>query len=112
MGVLASGLSLGGVRLYGLYLEHRLADCMKKIESVGDRYAILEERHASLMSPSRIYNYAKSELHMVAASEIEVIKLISESYKGAETANAPGGTGAAGPGKLASLIVGTANAGD
>jgi hypothetical protein len=80
--MLASALSLGSIRLYGLYLEQRLADCNTKIEKVGNKYAMLEEYHASLLSPSRIYNYAKSHLNMVTASKIETIKLLSDSYVG------------------------------
>jgi cell division protein FtsL len=109
-GVLISALSLGGIRLYALYLEHRLADCSKKIEAVGDEYAMLEEYYASLLSPSRIYNYAKSELNMVTASEVEIIRLISESYKGREITGSPAAILA--PGELSRALVGTANAKD
>jgi hypothetical protein len=113
-GMLISALSLGGIRLYGLYIEHRLADCSKKIEAVGDKYAMLEEYYASLLSPSRIYNYAKSELNMVTASEVETIKLMSESYKGREAAGSPSGLSGAvsSPGELSRALVGTANAKD
>jgi hypothetical protein len=90
-GMLISALSLGGIRLYALYIEHRLADCSKKIEAIGDKYAMLEEYYASLLSPSRIYNYAKSELNMVTASEVETIRLMSESYKGREVADSSPG---------------------
>jgi cell division protein FtsL len=109
--MLVSALSLGGIRLYALYLEHRLADCSQKIETEGDRYAMLEEYHASLLSPSRIYNYAKSELNMVTASEVETIKLISESYRGGEVAGLPAGAVPA-PGELSRALVGRANAKD
>jgi len=109
-GVLVSALSLGSLRLYGLYLEQKLADCGMKIETAGDKYAILQEYHASLLSPSRIYNYARYELNMVAASKIETIRL-TDSYGGAyakissdEVATAPHG--------LSKIIVGTANAKD
>jgi hypothetical protein len=110
--MLISALSLGGIRLYALYLEHQLADCSKKIEITGDKYAMLEEYHASLLSPSRIYNYAKSELNMVTASEVETIKLISESYKGREVADSSLGSSRAvpAPGELSRALVGTANA--
>jgi cell division protein FtsL len=110
LGVLASALSLGSIRLYGLYLEQRLADCNMKIESVGDAYAMLEESHASLLSPSRIYSYAKSELNMVTASEVETIKLLSDSYGRRETASAAGNVKA--PGGLRRVLVGAANAKD
>jgi hypothetical protein len=111
LGVLVSSLTLGGVRMYGLYLEHRLADCSMKIEAVGDKYAMLEEYHASLLSPSRIYNYAKSELNMVTASEVETIKLMHDSYGGMGTSNAAENQKTAeAPRGLSRLLVGTANA--
>jgi cell division protein FtsL len=112
-GVLVSALSLGSIRLYGLYLEQRLADCAMKTESVGNDYTLLEEYHASLLSPSRIYNYARSELSMVTASEVETIKLISDSYRGTALADAGNSSNAdAGPGVLSRVFVGTANAKD
>jgi cell division protein FtsL len=111
LGVLVSALSLGSIRIYGLYLEHRLADCAMKIEMEGDEYAMLEESHAALLSPSRIYNYAKSELNMVAASKAETIKLLSDSYdwKGADNI-AQGENTARQPGWLSRIFVGAANA--
>lgn len=75
VGVLISAMSLGSMRLYGLYLEHRLADVNSRIAIIGNKNAELEERHSSLLSPSRIYNYAKSELKMVTAKEVETIRL-------------------------------------
>ena len=112
LGVLVSALSLGSIRLYGLYLEQRLAACNMKIENVGDTYAMLEEYHSSLLSPSRTYNYAKSELNMVTASEIETIKLLSDSYGGREASRAGAGKTAQTPGGLSRILVGTANAKD
>lgn len=63
------------MRLYGLYLEHRLAYVTSRIESVASQNAGLEERYSALLSPSRIYNYAKSELNMITAREVETIRL-------------------------------------
>ena len=92
IGVLVSAMSLGSMRLYGLYLEHRLAYVTSRIESVANRNAGLEERYSALLSPSRIYNYAKSELNMVTAREVETIRL-SGAFEGgvsvASTANVP-----------------------
>jgi hypothetical protein len=111
LGVLISAFCLGSIRVYGLYLEHRLADCAKKIESEGDKYAMIEETHAALLSPSRIYNYARTELNMVAASGTETIKLMSDSYdwKGPDNA-ARGENVASRPGWFGRIFVGAANA--
>ena len=110
-GVLVSALSLGSIRLYGLYLEQRLADCSMKIESIGDKYAILQEYHASLLSPSRIYNYAKSHLNMVTASKIETIELPSGSYAESAHSNVTSEIALA-PHGLGRIFAGTANAKD
>jgi hypothetical protein len=111
LGALISALCLGSIRIYGLYLERRLADCAMKIVPAGDEYAMLEETHAALLSPSRIYNYARSELNMVAASKTETIKLLSDSYNwnGADNA-AQGENVARRPGRLGRIFVGAANA--
>lgn len=84
VGVLVSAMSLGSMRLYGLYLEHRLAFVTSRIESMANRNAGLEERYSSLLSPSRIYNYAKSELKMVTAREVETIRLGGIHAEGTE----------------------------
>ena len=110
-GVLASALSLGSLRLYGLYLEQQLADCNVKIENIGDKYAVMQEYYSQLLSPSRIYNYAKSNLNMVTASKIETIKLMSDSYGGSTQPEAPSEV-ARTPQGLGRIFSGIANAKD
>jgi hypothetical protein len=112
LGVLISSLSLGGVRLYGLYLEHRLADCAMKMENVGNQYAMLEQSHAALLSPSRVYNYAKTELNMVVASEVETIKLKQVPDERARDIASARTEAVRGPGGLSGLFVGAADAKD
>lgn len=75
VGLFVSITCLGSMRLYALYLEHRLASISSKIEVVVDKNAELEERYSALLSPSRVYNYAMSELNMVTAQEVETIRL-------------------------------------
>jgi hypothetical protein len=114
LGVLVSAMSLGSMRLYGLYLEHRLADVSRRIEQVGNRNALLEERYSALLSPSRIYNYAKSELKMVTAREVETITLNTTKETGISLAElTPQEAGAVkAPQGLMQWFVGTANAKD
>jgi len=88
--VLVSAMSLGSMRLYGLYLEHRLAYVITKIDTVRNRNAGLEEHYSSLLSPARIYNYARVELGMTTAREVEIVRL-------------SGISGGAGDGMVASL---------
>ena len=85
--VLVSAMSLGSMRLYGLYLEHRLAYVTTKIDAIRNRNAGLEERYSSLLSPARIYSYATTELKMVTAREIEVVKLSGASVGGVAVAS-------------------------
>ncbi|MDR0616405.1 MAG: hypothetical protein LBG29_06305 [Synergistaceae bacterium] len=110
IGVLISAMSLGSLRLYGLYLEHRLAHITARIEAVNKRNALLEERFSSLLSPSRIYNYAKRELNMVTASDVRTIQLRQDAAGEVADAskNGPGGA----PHGLSSIFIGTANAKD
>jgi hypothetical protein len=111
--VLISAMSLGSLRLYGLYLEHRLAYLTARIETVNSKNAALEERFSSLLSPSRIYNYAKTELNMVTASDIQTIRLRGEAGISAVAASKNGIYEPAGvPRGLSALFIGTANAKD
>lgn len=110
LGVLISAMTLGSLRLYGLYLEHRLANITARIETVNNKNAVLEERFSSLLSPSRIYNYAKAELNMVTALDVETIRL--SQGQGGATAQPATGALAASPQGLSRLFVGTASAKD
>ena len=111
IGVLVSLMSLGSLRLYGLYLEHRLAYVTMKIESINNKNTALEQRYSTLMSPSRIYSYAKSELKMITATEIETIRLNA----GADSVVAfipEDGKNLTAPSGMMKLFVGSANAKD
>jgi hypothetical protein len=111
LGVLLSAMSLGSMRLYGLYLEHRLASVTKRIEAVSGKLASLEEYHAALLSPSRIYNYARTELNMVAASDVQTIKLdVPASYFDAGSSVASSAEGSRKFGGLLGFFTGIANA--
>ncbi|GHV51146.1 hypothetical protein FACS1894216_04600 [Synergistales bacterium] len=109
LGVFISVVPLGALRLYGLYLEHRISDVTARIAVLNEQNSELSERYSSLLSPSRIYNYARAELGMVTASEIETIKL-NEKIDGSFVASA-GGPGVPGkPGFFARFFTGVANA--
>ena len=107
--VLVSALSLVSIRLYGLYLEQKLAACNTEIEKIGDLYALLEQEQAALLSPSRIYNLAKANLSMVTASQVETIKLLSDSYVPSAPPEAPINV-ARTPGLLGRIFSGIASA--
>ncbi|MDR1482721.1 MAG: hypothetical protein LBI74_08860 [Synergistaceae bacterium] len=112
LGVLVSVTSLGSMRLYGLYLEHRLADVTRRIAQTADKNSALEERYSYLLSPSRIYTYAKSELRMMSAGDIETIRLSASPASKASIASLTVEEirNLKGPEGLLGLMVGTANA--
>jgi cell division protein FtsL len=114
IGVLISAMSLGSLRLYGLYLEHRLGYLTMRIESVNNRNSLLEERYSSLLSPSRIYNIAMTELKMVTASEVETIQLGGRTgfFVAASELQGTDIESVGSPGGFERIFVGTANAKD
>lgn len=73
--ILVSSMALGGLRLYGLYLEHQLADVTQRLQVANDKNTILEERNSALLSPARIYTYARIELKMIAANKSKTIQV-------------------------------------
>ena len=40
--ILISSMSLGGLRLYGLYLEHQLADITQRLQIANDKNTVLD----------------------------------------------------------------------
>ncbi|MCX7827867.1 MAG: hypothetical protein N2315_01485 [Thermanaerothrix sp.] len=69
-------VSLGGVRLYSLYLEYRLSDINSRIEAEMSRRVQLEIKMASMLSPERIYVSAKNRLGMKPRSSFQVVRLV------------------------------------
>ena len=91
--ILMSSMTLGSLRLYGLYLEHRLADVTTKTQLLMNKNTELEEKHSSMLSPARVYTYASSKLNMATADEVTVVKLngdnASQNARLAKAAGAP-----------------------
>ncbi|MBR4401298.1 MAG: hypothetical protein IKT09_06335 [Synergistes sp.] len=73
--------ALGTLRLYGLYLEHRISQASVRIEKSKEENVALSRRYAQLLSPARIYNYAKCNLGMDSVANIKVITLSESSVK-------------------------------
>ena len=73
--------ALGTLRLYGLYLEHRISETARRIESCKEENLVLSRRYAQLLSPARVYNYARCSLGMNNAENIKVIKLDERSIR-------------------------------
>ena len=73
--------ALGTLRLYGLYLEHRISETASRIELSKEENLVLSRRYAQLLSPARVYNYARCSLGMNNAENIKVIKLDERSVR-------------------------------
>lgn len=115
LGVLVSAMTLGGTRLYGLYLEHRLASITKRSEAVKNSNSGMEEQYSALLSPSRIYNYARLQLNMTTAKKIETIQIRDGGETNVKFAHA-GSNGrsepASSPSGILGFFTGRANAKD
>ena len=66
--------ALGTLRLYGLYLEHRISETSGRIEACREENLALSRRYAQLLSPARIYSYARNN-----AENIKVVKIESRA---------------------------------
>lgn len=75
--------SLGTLRLYGLYLEHRIAQTTNRIEQYKEDNSEMSKRFSELLSPARIYSYAREELGMVNAENITTVRLPNTSLRAA-----------------------------
>ena len=73
--------ALGTLRLYGLYLEHRISETARRIDLCKEENLVLSRRYAQLLSPARGYNYARRDLGMNNAENIKVIKLDERSVR-------------------------------
>lgn len=110
LGILVSAMSLGSMRLYGLYLEHRLTDVTKRIEIMSNGNSGMEEQFSALLSPSRIYDYARLQLNMTVAKDIETIKIRDKQEDSVKLAEARENN--VSPGGFFGFFIGRANAKD
>ena len=74
--LLCTALGLGGVRLYSLYLEHRLSEVSLRIEKTLDRNAELERKLSSLLSPQRVYSVARVQLGMLPPQKMTRLSVV------------------------------------
>ena len=73
--VVAILMGLVALRLYSLNLEYKLAGIQRQIVSREEEQSRLEKDLASLLNPSRVYSYARSELGMRASANLGVVKV-------------------------------------
>ena len=81
--------ALGTLRLYGLYLEHRISETAERIEACAEKNLEMSRKYSELLSPARIYSYARENLGMVNADNVQTIHLDS----GAVSVAKAGGSG-------------------
>ena len=81
--------ALGTLRLYGLYLEHRISETAGRIEACAEKNLEMSRKYSELLSPARIYSYARENLGMVNAENVQTIHLDS----GAVSVAKAGGSG-------------------
>ena len=74
LSVFICAAALGTIRLYGLYLEHRISETAGKIEACKEINLEMSKKYSELLSPARIYSYAREELGMVNAENIKVVR--------------------------------------
>jgi cell division protein FtsL len=68
-------MGLVALRLYCLNLEYRLAGIQNQIVAREEEQSRLEKDLASLLNPTRVYSYARSELGMRASANIGLVKI-------------------------------------
>ncbi len=73
--LVAFSMALGGLRLHCLNVEHRISEISMRIEATRDQNAVLEERLSALLSPARIYTFARNQLGMTNVKTVEVIRM-------------------------------------
>lgn len=86
---------LGSLRLYGLYLEHRIAQTTSRIEQYKENNSEMSKQFSELLSPAKIYSYAREELGMTNAENIITVQLAASSIRttGSDVSVADAGTG-------------------
>lgn len=68
-------MGLVALRLYSFNLEYKLADIQRQIVVREEEQSRLEKDLASLLNPTRVYSYARSELGMRASANIGLVRV-------------------------------------
>ena len=75
LSVFICAAALGTLRLYGLYLEHRISETAGRIEACRESNLDMSKKYSELLSPARIYSYAREKLGMMNAEDVKTVKL-------------------------------------
>lgn len=68
-------MGLVALRLYSFNLEYKLAEIQRQIVVREEEQSRLEKDLASLLNPTRVYSYARSELGMRASANIGLVRV-------------------------------------
>lgn len=82
--VFVCAVLLGSIRLYGFYLENRISETNNRIEACKEENISLSRKYAQLLSPARIYSYARNNLGMQNSDTTKIIRVDSSRYASAE----------------------------
>ncbi len=75
LSVFLCAAALGSLRLYGLYLEHRISETASRIDSRKEANLEMSKKYSELLSPARIYSYAREELGMKNSEKMLTVRL-------------------------------------
>lgn len=73
--VFVCAAALGSLRLYGLYIENRISETAGRIEACRENNLEISMKFSELLSPAKIYSFAREELAMSNAENIQTIKI-------------------------------------
>lgn len=85
LSVFMCAAALGTLRLYGLYLEHRISETAGRIELCKERNLQMSREYSELLSPAKIYSYAREELGMTNAENVQTIRVDGSEVMMAQT---------------------------
>lgn len=89
LSVFLCAAALGTLRLYGLYLEHRISETAARIEACKEQNLEMSHQFSELLSPARIYSYARENLGMVNADKVATITVDDRAVMVARAAVRP-----------------------
>ncbi|NLV82279.1 MAG: hypothetical protein GXZ18_04615 [Synergistaceae bacterium] len=83
--VFAFAVCLGSLRLYGLYIEHRISETIGSIEACQENNLKLSQKNSEMLAPAKIYSYAREELGMTIAENIKTVQVDYEAVRVAKS---------------------------
>lgn len=73
--VFACAVCLGSLRLYGLYIEHRISETIGSIEDCQEKNIKLSQINSEILAPAKVYSYAREQLGMTIPENIQTVRI-------------------------------------